>query len=214
MVFSSPFSGWQCQWLTTIFCLCLLLHVHIPLPASAARTHTHTHTHTKTKYCVIGFILSGSSGLLSNDNKLFGAERPNSVYSALCGYVCIYVFPFFFLLLFFNKYTLSSRLTPYNLFTVMHTLFNGRPKKSKRNAEQTQQEKPWGEFLEVSWDIVSEHTHTHTHTHIYIYTKVYTHTHGHVHNGWVKAAEPPISFRFTPAHGKTANQQHSIKWWN
>lgn len=128
----------------------------LPVPAftctysPARKCCSHTHTHTQTKYCVIGFILSGSSGLLSNDNKLFRAERPNSVYSALCGYVCIYVFPFFFLLLFFNKYTLSSRLTPYNLFTVMHTLFNGRPKKSKRNAEQTQQEKPWGEFLEVS----------------------------------------------------------------
>lgn len=46
MVFNVPFSGWQCQCLTTIFCLCLLSHVHIPLPASAARTHTHPPTHT------------------------------------------------------------------------------------------------------------------------------------------------------------------------
>lgn len=43
--------------------------------------------------CVLVFIVFGSSGLFSGDDKFLWAERPNSVYFVVCVYMCIFVFP-------------------------------------------------------------------------------------------------------------------------
>ncbi len=143
----------------------------------------------------------------------YSGQKGQIVFTLFCVFTCVFVCFLFY------KYALSPCLTPPPTTSLMHTQthFNGRQKeRAKRwtnTGEKTLGGIPWSELRCSVRTLTHTHTHTHTHTSICTHSNTQRYTHGHIHNGkWMsESCGAPISFRFTPVHGNTANQHQSIK---
>lgn len=175
----------QCVWiLEACFCLPAYICTSSLLLLLLLLTHTQTHT-CRTLSSVIGFILSGSFGLSSGDDKLFRAERPNSVNFVLCVFTCV----------FYHTHSPSVHT---------QTHFSGR---------QKERAKCWTNTVEKTLGGIPQSElrySVRTFTHTLKYTRVHTHTHAHQCKWTVKSCRSPFSLRFTPDRN-TSNQQQSIK---